>query len=362
MAGDRPSGGAKRRGAKVNPPNRFEPTFSVPDFEHREFDEELLGPLPILPTDFIPDQTASIVTKNDSPDVFFRQSLNPYRGCEHGCVYCYARPSHEYLGMNAGLDFETKIMVKHRAPELLRQFLARPGYQCEPIVLSGVTDCYQPVERKLGLTRGCLEVMRDVGHPVGIVTKNRLVVRDLDILSELAHRRLAAVNISLTTLDPALAREMEPRTGLPARRLEAIRLLSEAGVPVRVLVAPLIPGLNDSEVPAILEAAKTAGAQAASYVLLRLPHSVRPIFLDWLAKVFPERAPRVVGRIRATRGGKLSDPNFGSRMRGTGEMAEQIRTMFRLFASRHGLDGPTPDLDTSQFVPPVADGAQLRLF
>jgi DNA repair photolyase len=275
---------------------------------------------------------------------------------------CYARPTHEYLGYNAGLDFETKIVVKEDAPALFRDFLNRPGWRPEPIALSGVTDCYQPAERRFRLTRGCLEVAAEARQPMTLITKNALVLRDLDLLGEMAGRRLVHASISVTTLDAELARKMEPRTSTPAARLRAIGALAAGGVPVRVLVAPVIPGLNDSEIPAILQAAKEAGAHAAYYQLLRLPLTVAPVFREWLQRELPDRLERIEGRIRSTREGKLNDGAFGSRMRGTGPIAEQIRQLFRLFARRCGLDGALPEYDCGQFRRPRTRSGQLWLF
>jgi DNA repair photolyase len=275
---------------------------------------------------------------------------------------CYARPTHEYLGLGAGLDFEAVIFVKEDAPELFRDFLNRPGWKPEPITLSGVTDCYQPCERDHRLTRGCLEVAREAYQPISLVTKNALIERDLDVLQVLAGHRLVHVSISLTTLDAGLARSMEPRASTPAARLRAVRALADAGVPVRVLLAPVIPGLNDHEVPALLHAARDAGAQAGAYILLRLPLTVAPVFLDWLRREQPGRAGRVEGRIRDTRGGRLNDPAFGRRMHGTGETAWQINQLFRLFARKHGLDGELPDHDRTRFRPPRSRAGQGWLF
>ncbi|MGQ0636561.1 MAG: PA0069 family radical SAM protein [Planctomycetaceae bacterium] len=350
------------RGTPLTPPNRFLPAHAESDYEHFEDDEEFIEGLRNLPTEFLPDRSQSAVTSNDSPDISFRYSLNPYRGCEHGCAYCYARPTHEYLGLNAGVDFESKIFVKERAPELFRGFLARDSWLPEVIVMSGVTDCYQPAERQYRLTRGCLEVALDARQPMAIVTKNALVLRDLDVLCRLAELRLIHVAISVTTLDGALARSMEPRTSRPRARLRAIRELSAAGVPVRALIAPIIPGLNDHEIPALLAAAKEAGAHAAGYTLLRLPLAVAPVFRDWLARVQPTHAARVEALIRATRAGKISSSRFGERMRGTGTVAEQVTQAFRVFARKHGLDQPLPPLDHSQFRPPAVPAGQLRLF
>lgn len=343
---------AKGRGARGNPPNRFGLPVYQPDLDHLQHDAEALDALRHPATEFLPDRARSIVTQNNSPDVPFRYSLNPYRGCEHGCAYCYARPTHEYIGLGAGLDFETKIFVKEDAPALFRDFLARPRWRPEPITLSGVTDCYQPTERRYRLTRGCLEVAADARQPITLITKNALVLRDLDLLRDLAADRLVHVVLSITTLDAALARSMEPRTSAPEARLRAVRELSMAGVPVLVLMAPVIPGLNDSEIPAVLAAVKEAGAVAAGWQMLRLPLTVAPVFLEWLRRDRPDAAQRVEGRIREVRAGKLNNARFGERMRGTGEIARQIRGLFRLFARRYGLDGSLPPLDCTRFRPP----------
>jgi len=353
---------AKGRGSQIDPPNRFGGTYHEVELESLEHDEEYLDGLRRRATEYLPDRSRTIVAENDSPDVGFRYSVNPYRGCSHGCAYCYARPTHEYLVFNAGLDFETKVMVKEDAPELFRAFLARDGWGAHPIALSGVTDCYQPAERHYRLTRGCLEVAAEARQPMAIVTKNALVLRDLDLLREMAKGRLVQVNLSVTTLDAELARSMEPRTSTPAAKLRAARALAEAGVPVRVLVAPVIPGLTDAEIPAILAAAKEAGAGAAGYTLLRLPLTVAPVFMEWLERERPGSSERVLGRVRGARGGKLNVSDFGTRMSGTGEMAGQIAALFRLFARKHGLDGGLPAFNTSRFRPPRPKSGQLRLF
>ena len=351
-----------RHGSKIDPPNRFERIHGVPDGEHLEWDTEYLDERQDRRIEYIADSSKSIVSENNSPDIPFRFSLNPYRGCIHSCSYCYARPSHELLGFNAGLDFETRIVVKHEAPKLFRDFLARDSWKPEPITFSGVTDCFQPAEREFRLTRQCLEVAQEANQPVSIVTKNALVLRDLEILKDLAARNLVHVFLSVTTLDPQLARDMEPRTSIPSAKLRAIRTLAEAGVPVGVMVAPIIPGLNDSEVPSILEAAKNAGAMAAGYVLLRLPLTVEPVFKEWLERTQPLKAERVLGRVRETRGGKLNNSSWGERMTGTGEIANQIKKMFRLFKQQHGLAGKLPAQDCDQFRPPVPSSGQRRLF
>jgi DNA repair photolyase len=315
-----------------------------------------------VPTVFLRDESRTIIASNDSPDVPFRYSINPYRGCEHGCAYCYARPSHELLGMNAGLDFETRIMVKYDAPRLLREALAAPSWSGEMIMLSGVTDCYQPAEREFRLTRGCLEVMLEARQASGIITKNALVVRDLDLLAQLAAHNLVHVHLSMTTLDASLARRLEPRTATPQAKLRAIRELSAAGVPVGVMTAPIIPGLNDQEIPAVLAAAQEAGARAAGYVLLRLPYAVRPIFEDWIVRHYPEKADRVIALIRSTRDGQMNNHQWGTRLRGEGAYAQGIAQSFKVFRHKLGLDRPLPPLDTSQFVPPNVPDGQMRLF
>ena len=281
---------------------------------------------------------------------------------QYACAYCYARPGHEYLGMNAGLDFETKIVVKRRAPELLKKFLAKSSWKPEPITFSGVTDCYQPAERQFQLTRQCLEVAFECRQPVSIITKNALVLRDLDLLGPLAENNLVHVFLSITTLDPDLARDMEPRTSIPDARLRAVHMLREAGIPVGVMVAPIIPGLNDSEAPQILEAAQDAGAMTAGYILLRLPLTVEPVFIEWLERTQNFKAQKVVSRVQQTRGGKMNNSNWGERMVGRGEIAEQIESMFRLFRRKLGLDQRLPELRCDQFRPPPSSNGQLRLF
>lgn len=352
----------KGRGSHTNPPNRFVPVHVEDDWEQVEGDEEFLADASRPAVEYLPDASQSIVSKNDSPDVPFTYSVNPNRGCAHGCSYCYARPTHEYLGLNAGLDFETKILVKHDAPKLLREFLSRPSWQPEPITFSGVTDCYQPIERKFRLTRGCLEVAWEARQPIGIVTKNALVLRDLDILAPMAAARLVHVNVSVTTLDGELGRVMEPRTSSPAARLRAIRALSDAGIPARVMVAPVIPGLTDSEMPAILAAAAEAGARGAGYVMLRLPLTVKPVFLEWLERTRPNSRERIENAIRSVRSGSLSSSEFGNRMSGSGLLAEQIEKVFRTFVKKHGLDGKLPQYDLSQFRPPLPISGQMQLF
>jgi DNA repair photolyase len=352
----------KGRGSHINPPNRFGVPHGEADLEQVEYDTEYLESRAHPATQYIDDQSRTVISENDSPDIRFRYSLNPYRGCQHGCSYCYARPTHEYLGLSAGLDFETKIFVKHDAPELFREFLARPAWQPESITLSGVTDCYQPAERRFQLTRKCLDVAAACRQPLTIVTKNALVCRDLDLLIDLAKDQLIHVYLGVTTLDAELARTMEPRTSIPAVRLRAVETLAKAGVPVGILAAPIIPGLNDFEIPAILAAARDAGAQAAGHNLIRLPWSVAPVFMEWLERTQPEKKSRIEQRIRAVRGGRLNDPSFHTRMTGTGELAQQIANLFRTFAKRNGLDQRLPPHDVSRFRPPPSRSGQGWLF
>ena len=338
------------RAAASNPVNRFE-----------RIEVELQEPGPQkVETLYLRDTSRTILSRNESPDVPFDVSFNPYRGCEHGCIYCYARPTHEYLGFSAGLDFETRIMVKEDAPELLARELDSKKWKPQFLGLSGVTDPYQPIERKLEISRRCLEVLAEYRNPVGIITKNALVRRDADHLQDLARHDAATVILSVTTLDADLARVMEPRTSHPRDRLAAIRELSEAGIPCAVLIAPVIPGLTDNEVPAILEAAAEAGAKSAGFIPLRLPGAVAPLFEDWLEENFPDRKNRVLNRVRDMRGGKLNDARFGSRMRGDGEYAEQMRALFDTTRRRLGLVTRGSELSTAAFRRPSGD--QLDLF
>ncbi len=321
--------------------------------------EDLVEDGPAPTTHFLKDQSRSLITTNDSPDVGFEASINPYRGCEHGCIYCYARPTHEYLGFSAGLDFETKIMVKEDAPELLAGELAASKWRPKVLAMSGVTDPYQPIERRLQLSRRCLQVLAEFRNPVTIITKNHLVARDADVLSGLGRHQAGAVFVSLTTLDGDLARILEPRASQPAGRLAAIRQLADAGVPVGVLVAPVIPGLTDHEMPAILQASREAGAEYAGYVLLRLPLAVGPLFEQWLAQHFPAKKEKVLGRVRSLRGGKLNDSRFGSRMKGEGPLADVLKEMFNLACRRAGILGRGPTLSTDHFRGPRETGLSL---
>ena len=346
------------RGARSNRVGRFET-------EIREaFDDgwDQPGDLEALKTHVVIEPAKSIISRNDSPDISFEQSINPYRGCEHGCVYCYARPTHCYLGHSAGLDFETKLYAKTNAAEVLERELAQHRYVPKVIALGAVTDPYQPIERTHLVTRSILEVLERTQHPVGIVTKSALVVRDIDILERMAAKSLVKVAISVTTLDRAVARKMEPRAATPQRRLETIAKLAQAGVPVTVMVAPIIPALNESEIEKILEAAAAAGAQSAGYVLLRLPLELKEIFREWLATEFPDRADKVINILRSMHGGKDYVAEFGLRQRGTGPYADQIAQRFRLAIRRLGLDNRgTFRLRTDIFKRPVRRGGQMPL-
>lgn len=352
----------KGRGAPVNPPNRFERQHAAADDEQLDphDPDALAGPRPT--TQFLPDRARSLISENDSPDIPFRYSINPYRGCEHGCAYCYARPTHETLGMNAGLDFESRILVKHDAPKLLRQELNHPRWEVDSITISGNTDCYQPAERKFRLTRQLVEILLEARHPFEIITKNALVLRDLDLLQPLAEWNLVRVNISITTLDAALGRTLEPRTSSPEARLRAIRELTAAGVSVRVMFAPVIPGLNDHEMGQVLAAARDAGARGAGYVLLRLPHAVAPIFLEWLRVHRPLARDKVEALVRDTRDGALYQSKWRERQRGAGPYAASIAAMFKVFQKKYHLDERLPPLDRTQFRPPRSASGQGTLF
>lgn len=348
------------RGAGFNPPNRFEsvvaekaPVDLAEYFVNSEPDRNIL-------TKFDIDHTKSILAKNDSPDIPFTYSLNPYRGCEHGCIYCYARPTHEYLGFSSGLDFETKIMVKHDAHTLLERQFRHRGWKPQIVMLSGDTDCYQPIERKLGITRRCLEVFLRYRNPVSIVTKNALVQRDVDILKELASLNLVLATISITSLNHDLIRRMEPRTSTPTKKLETVELLSNAGVPVGVNVCPIIPGLNDTEIPSILEAVSRRGAKHAGYTIVRLPNAVKDLFVEWLKREMPERAPTILNRIRDVRNGNLSCYDFGERLSGEGQIAEAIGQLFHTSCNRLHLNETKVSLSTDQFRSPTV--AQIEIF
>ncbi len=329
------------RGAASNPASRF-----IRLYHEREWSDPD-DPAPT--THFYRDAARTILAENDSSDIPFRYSLNPYRGCEHGCIYCYARPTHEYLGFSAGLDFETRVMVKEDAPQLLRAALADPAWQPQTISLSGVTDPYQPVERRLCLTRRCLEVLAEFRNPVGLVTKNALVGRDRDLLAKLAESKAVLVLVSVTSLDDARARVLEPRASTPSGRLRAIEELTAAGIPTGVLVAPVIPGLTDHEMPAILQSAASAGARCAAYSVVRLPGVVGPLFEDWLEQHFPAAKSKVLSRIRELHGGTLEDSRFGTRMRGQGIWAQLFGDLFRVHRGRVGIPEQFPSLSTAHF-------------
>ena len=352
------------RATIASPPNRFEQLTCELDLEQtcEDASSSKSGAREKIRTQFFDDQTSSLIQSNNSPDLPFGFSINPYRGCEHGCAYCYARPGHEYLGMNAGIDFESKILVKRDAAAVLRRELCRKGWIGQWIAVSGVTDCYQPAERHFQITRQCLEVFLEARQPFGIVTKNALVARDIDLLVRAAKRNLVHVYISITSLDASLLRRLEPRTSSPRARLRAVTRLAEYGIPVGVMVSPIIPGLNDEDIPRILEAVADAGAESAHFTLLRLPLSVRPVFMDWLAANFPEHRDRIESRIRSCRDGQLTSSEFGDRMRGRGPYAQNIHSTFRAFAHKYGLAKPLRKLDQRHFRPPRHPQGQKWLF
>jgi DNA repair photolyase len=346
------------RGAQSNASGRYEPQTRI------AFDDgwRTLDDLPPFKTEVQIDATRKIITANDSPDIGFDRSINPYRGCEHGCVYCFARPTHAYLGLSPGLDFESKLLVKPDAAELLERELAAPGYQPKVIAIGTNTDPYQPIERRFQVMRRILEVLERAGHPVGIVTKSALVARDIDILARMAERKLAKVALSVTTLDPQLARTMEPRAATPSRRLETLRLLSQAGIPTTVMVAPVIPALNDMEMERILDAAQAAGVKEAGYVLLRLPLEVRDLFREWLIANYPDRYRHVMKLVRDMRGGKDYDSTWGTRQTGTGPYAWMLGRRFELACEKLGLNQSRTNLSIKHFRKPKADSGQLSLF
>lgn len=341
------------RGTSDNPPNRFEGIYT--DYKLNED-----GQKPSPETRLMADDTKNIISVNNSPDIPFDKSVNPYRGCEHGCVYCYARPTHEFLGFSAGLDFESRIMVKYDAPEKLREKFTSPGWEPEVIVMSGVTDPYQPSEKKLEITRGCLEVFAEFRNPVSIITKNYMVTRDIDYLKELAAYDAVHVTLSITTLDRELARIMEPRTSQPGRRLEAIQKLADNGISTGVNVAPIIPGLTDHELPEILEKARDAGAEHAAYTLVRLPHGVKDLFIKWLEQHHTERKEKILNRIRDIREGKLNEPAFGERFRGKGNFARQISELFAIQVKKLGYNRTFKKLNAKHFR--GGSGKQMNLF
>lgn len=358
----KPTNLPRGRGSRLNPDSRFahwERSSCDDGWSHGADPDGDVNKGPA--TTLILDRARSVIVRNNSPDVPFSQSINPYKGCEHGCAYCFARPGHAYLGLSPGLDFETKIAWKPDAPEVLRRELAAPGYRCVPVALGINTDGWQPVERQLGLSRRLLEVLAETRHPVSIVTKSALIERDVDLLADMARDNLVQVMFSITTLDLPLARKLEPRAASPARRLTAMAALHQAGVPVGVLFAPLIPALNDHELERVLEAAHEAGADTAGYVLLRLPHELKTLFEDWLHSHFPERAGHVLSLLRQLRGGQLNDSRFGHRMRGQGVYAELYSQRMKRICTRLQLSRNRRPLNTEAFSPP-ARGPQMNLF
>jgi DNA repair photolyase len=358
-------GPVRGRGAGINPGNRFESVRLHVLGEHLDEQHAERPDGVQVQTSILDDETKTILNHVESPDIGFSWSLNPYRGCEHGCIYCYARPGHEFLGLSSGLDFETKIFAKPRAPELLRKALHNPKWSGEYIMVSGVTDPYQPIEREREITRGCLKVMAEFRQAVALITKNKLILRDLDILKEMNQWGGVHAAISLTSLDNDLAHKMEPRASSPKARLEAIEGLAKAGIPVRVMTAPIVPGLNDREIPALLKAAADAGARGAGFVTLRLPFQIKDLFIDWLRREFPQRAAHVESLIRQMHGGELYTTKWFQRQRGQGPFAEQIAKTHKLFVRKYGLDKPMPKLNQNAFRRDVAkaqEGGQLGLF
>ena len=344
----------KGRGAVTNPTHRFASLEIEADPEVERPDR--------IPTRYWDDQSRTIISRNDSPDIPFSASLNPYRGCEHGCAYCYARPTHEYLGYSAGLDFETQIFPKKHASELLRKELSKKSWTPQVLALSGVTDCYQPVERKLEITRRLLEILLEFGNPVRVITKNHLITRDVDILQKMAAKNLVHAHLSITTLDPELSRVMEPRGASPHMRLKAVHTLSQAGIPVAVMASPMVPGLNDHELPQILQKAAEAGARSGGYIPIRLPGAVAQVFVDWLEANFPDRKEKVLHRICELRGGRLNDPNFHTRFTGVGKAADNLHRLYQVGLKRSGLQQDLPELTLQHFSREAKKPEQLELF
>lgn len=354
-----PAEARRGRGALSNASGRFET-------QERFLADDGWGtaeqPAPVRRTEVTIDKSKSVIARNSSPDVGFDRSINAYRGCEHGCVYCFARPTHAWLGLSPGIDFESRLFAKPDAAKVLERELARPGYECRPIAMGTNTDPYQPLEQRMEITRSILQVLSDHGHPVTIVTKSHSIVRDIDILAPMAERRLVKVALSVTTLDRSLARLMEPRAATPQRRLAAVRRLAGAGIPTGVMVAPIIPAINDMEIEEILQAAAWSGAESAAYVLLRLPLEIKELWAEWLEAHFPDRAGKVMRLLREMRGGRAYDARFGLRMRGTGPYAQLIARRFRLARKRLGFEAGEPNLDAESFRPPIRRGDQLTLF
>lgn len=349
----------KGRGTLSNPPGRFE-RQDIEEVHDGWYEEDQPD---TIATTIEPDRARGIITRNDSPDIPFEQSINPYRGCEHGCVYCYARPSHAFMGLSSGIDFETKLFYKADAGRVLEEELAKPGYVCKPITIGANTDPYQPIERQMQVTRAVLEVLARTRHPASIITKSAMVLRDLDLLVDMARDNLMSVGISITTLSPETKRVLEPRTASPQARLRALRELNAAGVPTGVMVAPVIPAITDHEMEAILEAAAAVGARWAGYTVVRLPYEIKDLFRDWLTEHFPDRAAHVMSLIRDMRGGRDYDSKFGERMRGTGPIAELLRSRFKMACQRLGLNSGSREMPdrTQLFRPPLKEGSQLSL-
>ena len=342
----------KGRGTSLNPQNRFEKIDYIPEIEELDLTDR-------PKTEYYKDSTKKLITYNDSPDIPFKASINPYRGCEHGCIYCFARPNHEYLGLSAGLDFETKIFVKENAPELLKDELNSKKWIPQPVAISGVTDCYQQAEKHFKITRNCLEVFLEFKNPVGIVTKNYLVTRDIDILKKLSEYNCVHVVLSITTLDSGLCQKMEPRASHPTYRLKAIEKLAENGIPVMVLIAPVIPGLNDHEIPKIIKKSVEAGATQAGYVMLRLPYGVKSLFSKWLEIHYPDRVNKIMHRIESVRDGKLNSSDYFERMKGKGVFSEQIKEIFNISCKKYGLNKKSTVLEVKHFKRPTN---QMSLF
>ena len=349
----------KGRGANLNPRNRFE-KLSVEDFTFDDWQDFEEPENNNVLTEYYLDESKTVIAKNDSYDVGFEYSFNPYRGCEHGCIYCYARPTHEFLGFSSGVDFETKIMVKPNAASLLEEELKKKGYKPDIIIFSGNTDCYQPLERKMKITREALKVCLKYRNPVGVITKNALIQRDVDILKEMAVVGIVSVTISVTTLDKNLARKMEPRASIPEMRLRTIEVMAENNIPVSVNVAPIIPGLNDKEIPNILKECSKRGADSAGYIMLRLPYAVKDLFIEWVQREFPERASKIINSIRAIRNGKLNSYEFGKRFRGEGELADTVRNLFKISCRKYGLNRKHFNVTTEHFKSDF--NKQLQLF
>jgi DNA repair photolyase len=349
----------KGRGARLNPKNRFE-KLSVEDLIFDDWSDLEEQKEENILTEYYLDESKTVIAKNDSYDVGFDYSFNPYRGCEHGCIYCYARPTHEYLGFSSGIDFETRIMVKPDSALLLEKELQRKNYEPDVIIFSGNTDCYQPVEKKLQITRDALRVCLKYGNPVAIITKNALIQRDIDIIKEMAELGIVSVTVSVTTLDKGLVRKMEPRTSTPEMRLKTIEVFAEKNIPVGVNVAPVIPGLNDKEIPNILREASSRGAEFAGYIMLRLPYSVKDLFIEWINREFPEKASKVINSIKSVRNGKLNSSEFGVRFRGEGELADTVKRLFQISCAKYGLNKRTFGLTTEHFK--SNHTAQMQLF